>query len=380
VATTPSTYVGVMSGTSLDGVDVAVVDLAGWPPALRHARTTPFPDALRGDLLTLTLPEGDRLDLLGQCDAQLGELIARAILEALDAAGMTRAEVAAIGSHGQTIRHRPDSKPPFTLQIGDPAAIAERTGITTVADFRRADVAAGGQGAPLVPAFHAALFAPSSASVSARPEAACQAIANIGGIANVTLLAGDEVTGFDTGPGNVLLDLWTRRHRGEPYDAYGAFAASGTLRFDLLERLLADAYFRRPPPKSTGRETFNAQWLETALSGLETAPAPEDVQATLLELTARTLADGARTAGGLDRLLVAGGGRCNEALMARLAELLAPAEVTTTDVLGVDGDWLEAMAFAWLARERLAGRPGNLPSATGARGARVLGGIYAAPP
>jgi len=255
------------------------------------------------------------------------------------------------------------------MQLGDASIIAERTGITTVADFRRRDVAAGGHGAPLVPAFHAAIF---------RDPNESRAILNIGGIANLTLLPiSGPVRGFDTGPGNGLMDAWCLRQRGERYDRGGAFAASGRVDPQLLSRLLAEPWFALPPPKSTGRDQFHLDWLEAMSSGLQLAP--EDVQTTLCELTARTIADALHaTQATTERLLVCGGGVHNTALMIRLAEALPELSVQSTAVLGVDPDFVEAMAFAWLARETLAGRPGNLPEVTGARGLRVLGAIHCA--
>jgi anhydro-N-acetylmuramic acid kinase len=276
--------------------------------------------------------------------------------------------VRAIGAHGQTVRHRPEQG--YTLQLIDGARLAERAGIPVVCDFRSADVAAGGQGAPLVPAFHASVFAhPGRRRV----------IANIGGIANVSLLAQHEpVRGFDTGPGNLLLDLWCARHTGAAFDRDGAWGARGQVQPALLERLLLEPYFRQPAPKSTGRDLFHAAWLEQGLAGLG-ALRPEDVQATLVELTAATLAGACRDFGA-DEVFVCGGGARNRALMARLSEHCAPARVDTTDALGAGSQAVEAVAFAWLAARRMRGLPGNLPEVTGARGARVLGALYPAPP
>jgi anhydro-N-acetylmuramic acid kinase len=286
----------------------------------------------------------------------------------IQAAHLSPADVRSIGSHGQTIRHRPAAAHPFTWQIGDANVIAERTGIDTVADFRRRDVAAGGQGAPLVPAFHAAML---------RDEREDRAVLNLGGIANFTLLpAQGDVRGFDTGPANALMDAWCERHRGQPYDAHGAFAASGARDDALLQRLLDDPWFAAPPPKSSGREQFHLRWVESRLHGDER---PEDVQATLLELTAATVADALLAHQPTTRrVLACGGGVHNPHLLARIAARLPGVHVDSTQAHGLDPDFVEAMAFAWLAREALAGRPGNVPAVTGARGPRVLGVVYPA--
>jgi anhydro-N-acetylmuramic acid kinase len=360
-------HVGVMSGTSLDGLDVVLVDLAPDVPRVLAARTVPFEAALAEDLRALCAPGDDGLDRLASADVALAEATAAAILDLLADADTPPAAVRAVGSHGQTVRHRPRARPPFTVQIGDGAVIAERTGITTVCDFRRRDVAAGGEGAPLVPAFHRAVFSGSGDRV----------VVNIGGMANLTLLpAGGPTAGFDTGPGNVLIDGWARRHLLAEMDEGGRWAAQATIDPALLEILLEEPWFAAPPPKSTGREHFDLPWLDARLG--ETTRSPATVAATLTELTARTIADGIT---GLARLapadvVVCGGGRRNDFLMERLAAQLPAAEVRTTDALGLDGDWVEAVAFAWLARERLAGRPGNVPAVTGAAGERLLGVVH----
>lgn len=372
-------FVGVMSGTSLDGIDVVLAALPQAGPRVLHARTYAFEAELRADLAELCRARTIDIEALGATDARLGEVIGTHVNELLAEAGVPATRVEAIGSHGQTIRHLPRRDPsPFTLQIGDPSRIAERTGITVVADFRRADVAAGGEGAPLVPAFHAAVLG------SGRHRA----VVNIGGMANVTLLAGAgpggsrtrDVTGFDTGPGNVLLDAWAERQLRQPRDQDGAWAAQGRIEPTLLATLLEDPWFRAPPPKSTGREHFDLAWLEARLETGTWAPAA--VAATLAELTARSIADA--IVGLADfpaqELLVCGGGRHNAFLMERIAAALPGVDVRTTDEEGVDGDWLEALAFAWLAQRRLAGRAGNVPAVTGAEGGRVLGGIWAGAP
>jgi anhydro-N-acetylmuramic acid kinase len=300
---------------------------------------------------------------------EIGRAFADAALRLLRQAGIDPGSVRAIGSHGQTIRHGPRGETPFTLQIGDANVIAERCGITTVADFRRRDMAAGGQGAPLLPALHAALFAQPGRT---------RVVLNLGGIANITVLPGDpqqSIRGFDTGPANCLMDAWIARHHGVGHDEGGAWAAEGRVDQALLDALLADAYFASPPPKSTGRELFNLDWLAQRLAG--DAHEAVDVQATLLELTARSAAQAIRThASDADDVLVCGGGVHNPLLMAALRRGLAPLPVRSTQELGIDADFVEATAFAWLAKRRLDALPGNLPEVTGARGERVLGAIY----
>ncbi|WP_334178635.1 anhydro-N-acetylmuramic acid kinase [Pseudoxanthomonas sp.] len=367
-------YLGLMSGTSADGIDAALVRFDGEGRTLRcelvHARTFGWDAALRAHLVALGQgADTVSLDTLGTLDGRIAQAFAEAALALLQEAGVPRGHVHAIGSHGQTIRHRPHAEPPFTWQLGDGNVIAERCGIATVADFRRRDVAAGGQGAPLMPAFHAELLG------SPHED---RAVLNLGGIANFTLLpvAGD-VRGFDTGPANALMDAWCERHTGRAYDADGAFAASGQVIAPLLARLLADPWFALPPPKSTGREHFHLDWLQARMDDAGVAPA--DVQATLLELTARTVADALQmTQPDTRRVLVCGGGVRNHVLMARLAASLPQAVVESTASHGLDPDYVEAMGFAWLARETLAGRPGNLPAVTGASGRRVLGTVYPA--
>ena len=367
-------YLGLISGTSADGIDAALVRFE--PDCeLVFGRTYPWDTGLRARLIALGQGgETTSLDELGELDTILARSFADVATQAIAEAGIDPREVRAIGSHGQTVRHRPESKAAFTWQMGDGNVIAERTGITTVADFRRRDVAAGGHGAPLMPAFHAARLQSATEN---------RAVLNLGGIGNFTLLpkqAGPDagaVRGFDTGPANALMDAWCERHTGKPYDANGAFAASGKLDEELLARLLDDPWFALPPPKSTGREQFHLPWLETRLGDASLRPA--DVQATLLELTAITVADALRaTQADTARVLVCGGGVHNAALMARLAARMPGAFVESTSVHGLDPDYVEAMGFAWLARETLAGRPGNLPGVTGAKGLRVLGAIYPA--
>jgi len=360
-------YAGVMSGTSMDGVDAVVADFApssAGPCALLSASHIPFAPDLAALLAALQRPGDDELARAARAANSLADTYAQAIVAALGTAGLAPKDVIAAGVHGQTLRHCPDEG--WTLQLNNPARIAERAGVSIVADFRSRDVAAGGQGAPLVPAFHAALFGGSSHRV----------VVNVGGIANLTdLPPTGDVRGFDTGPGNVLLDLWHARHRGTAYDRDGAWARTGRVDAALLTALLSEPYFAGLPPKSTGRDLFNAQWLAALLDGRDLAPV--DVQATLVALTARTVADAiAKHCAGAAEVLVAGGGAKNAAVMEALAAALAPRRVTTTADHGVAVEHVEALAFAWLAREALAGRPGNLPAVTGARGLRVLGAIY----
>ena len=368
--TQPALYLGLISGTSVDGIDVALASFDP-QPRLHAALTHPYPDDLRERILTLAQGDGRiALDEFGALDVEIARSFAAAAQALLARTGATPDGVIALGSHGQTIRHSPLGATPYTLQLGDPNIIAELTGITTVADFRRRDLAAGGQGAPLAPAFHAAMLARSQV---------WRVVLNLGGIANITILPGDAlapVQGFDTGPASCLLDAWMQLHRGEPFDAGGAFAATGVVHQALLQQLLSDPYFAAPPPKSTGREVFHLTWLQQHLRGFDLAPA--DVQATLVALSAHSIADAVHAyAPGTQEMLVCGGGVHNPVLMAALASALSHASVASTSTLGIDPDFVEAMLFAWLAHERLAKRPlENVCTVTGARGARVLGGIY----
>jgi len=382
-------YLGLISGTSVDGIDAALVRFDDDSPhascRIVDAQTYAWPAELRTRLLALGQGgDAQSLDELGTLDVRVAEAFADAALALLATAGLGADQVRAIGSHGQTVRHRPegarfDGRFPYTLQLGDGHVIAERSGITTVADFRRRDLAAGGHGAPLLPALHAALLQ------NAHED---RAVLNLGGIANLTLLPASAdcadaksnqqptVRGFDTGPANALLDAWCQRHTGADYDADGAYAARGAVDPDLLQALCADPWFALPPPKSTGREQFHLAWLETRLGGC--ARSPQDVQATLIELTAATVADALqKIQPSTTRVLVCGGGVHNRLLLARIAARLPNhALLESTAAHGVDPDYIEAMGFAWLARETLAGRPGNLPAVTGARGPRVLGVVH----
>jgi anhydro-N-acetylmuramic acid kinase len=365
-------YLGLISGTSADAIDAALLQFDGDSIRVIAAHATPYPDSLRAAVLALATRDASAsLEDLGRLDTAIGSAFADAAVALLESHDIARGSITAIGSHGQTLRHGADSSPPFTLQIGDPNTIAERTGITTVADFRRRDVAAGGQGAPLVPAFHAAVFA-------APGEA--RAILNLGGIANLTLLPGDggAVLGFDTGTANCLMDAWSQRELGLARDERGERAAGGDVLPDLLARLLDDPYFARRPPKSSGREYFNLQWLQSRLGDTARA-ATDDILATLCEFSAATIADALhRELPHATGVWACGGGVHNVALMRRLGVRLRGVPLASTAAQGIDPDFVEASAFAWLARETLAGRPGNLASVTGARGPRVLGAIYPA--
>ncbi|MGD8546354.1 MAG: anhydro-N-acetylmuramic acid kinase [Thiohalophilus sp.] len=362
-------YIGLISGTSMDGIDAALVAFDDRPQVVAW-HSHPLPEEVRQQLYQLQTPGQDELARAMALDVTLGRLFAEAVGELLDKAGLKSSEITAIGSHGQTLRHSPDGPTPTTWQIGDPNLIAELTGITTVADLRRRDMAAGGQGAPLVPAFHADVFSD--------PEHN-RAVLNIGGIANLTLLPAEParpVTGFDTGPGNGLMDAWINREQNQAYDRDGEWAASGHVHPGLLERLMNDPYFTRTPPKSTGREYFNLAWLEPQLAAFANLAA-RDIQATLCELTARTIADALQASmATVEEILVCGGGVHNRHLWQRLEELVTPASLASTAEAGIDPDQVEAAAFAWLAKQTLAGRPGNLTEVTGASHPVVLGAIY----
>lgn len=355
-----------MSGTSLDGVDAALVEIRDGACRLAHAIFQPFDNDLRHELLTLNRPSHNELLRSSLAGNELASLYAYAVQELLEKAKLSAAAISAIGCHGQTIRHRPDLG--FTLQIGNSALLSELTNITVISDFRSRDIAAGGQGAPLVPAFHAAAF---------RSDSHNRIIVNIGGISNLTWLPSTgTVTGFDCGPGNLLLDGWTQDHLNAPFDRDGAWAASGKPSPELLRNMLADDFFSAPPPKSTGRDMFNLEWLQSHLSG---GHASEDVQATLLELTARTISEAIQKhCEEPAEIYLCGGGGHNSALKRRLAALLDPLPIRLTDELGIDADWVEATAFAWLAYRTQHGLPGNLPDVTGAQAPRVLGAIYTA--
>ncbi len=364
-------YIGVMSGTSLDGVDVVLAAIDDKMVAQQASLTWPMPIALKEAVLSICQGQPLTLSQLGQLDTRLGKLFAEAVLAMMAQEQLSAKDIVAIGCHGQTIWHEPTGDAPHTLQIGDNNQIAALTGVTVVGDFRRRDIALGGQGAPLVPAFHHALLAhPIERRI----------VLNIGGIANISLLFPDKpVRGYDTGPGNMLMDAWIWRQLGKPYDKDAQWASGGKVVLPLLQNMLSDPYFAAPAPKSTGREYFNYGWLERQLA-IFPALDPRDVETTLVELTAVTISEQVLLCGGCERLLVCGGGSRNPLLMARLSALLPGTEVTTTDEAGISGDDMEALAFAWLAWRTLAGLPGNLPSVTGASQASVLGAIYPANP
>lgn len=360
---------GLMSGTSLDGVDAVAVDFAGKAPVLRGHYHVPFSDDLRGELLALCSPGENEIDRAGRASVALAKLYAQAIAELLNTADIPAKEVAAAGIHGQTIRHRPAEG--WTLQLNHPALVAELSGLNVIADFRSRDVAAGGEGAPLVPAFHAQVFTGDVA----------RSIVNIGGISNITFLppvkSYGKVTGFDCGPGNLLLDAWCMKHLDRPYDEGGRWAKTGTVNEALLARLMSDPYFAKEPPKSTGRELFNLAWLEAILNEMPSLSAA-DVQATLTQFTARSIADAvSRFASRTEELYVCGGGALNRTLMAALQdETGARIAVKSTAELGVAPMHVEAMAFAWLAWAFLKRQAGNLPDVTAATGPRILGALY----
>jgi anhydro-N-acetylmuramic acid kinase len=369
MAATSALFIGLMSGTSLDGVDAVLVDLGGARARLIAHRHQAFDADLRRELLLLNTAGWDDLHRAEISAQHLTRACASAVADLLRHAEVDARAIKAIGAHGQTVRHRPDAG--YTIQLNAPALLAELTGINVVADFRSRDIAAGGQGAPLVPAFHAAMFRGDEA----------RAIVNLGGIANITGLPArespDPVIGFDCGPGNVLIDLWAQQHSGDLFDRDGHWAAGGSTEASLLQALLAEPYFSQPPPKSTGRDLFNAEWLTAKMAGRRYEA--RNVQATLTRLTAVTIAQAIeRFSAPATEVLVCGGGTFNKTLMQALADECAPRAVATTAALGVAPEHVEAMAFAWLACEHLAHRPGNLPAVTGARGPRILGALYPA--
>ncbi len=367
-----SLYIGLMSGTSMDGIDAVLVEFGNRRCQIIATLSQEYPDELRTALIAATRePEQCTIDTFGRLDNWVGESFRDAALKLISESKTDVEHIVAIGSHGQTLRHQPRVERPFTLQIGDPNIIAAGTGITTVADFRRRDVALGGEGAPLLPPFHHWLFSDKKIN---------RVVLNIGGIANVTILpaGSDKVTGFDTGPGNILLDAWIQVSKGEKFDEDGNWARSGKISPQLLALLLRDPYFAEPPPKSTGFEYFNLMWLRQALS--ETGDADEaNIQASLCALTARSIADAIGTyAPDTTELLICGGGIDNAELLRWIASALPEVEAHSTAIFGLEPDWVEAAAFAWLARRCLDRKTGNLPGVTGADHADILGGIYPA--
>lgn len=385
-------FIGVMTGTSIDGLDIAAIRVhtnTDERESIEFVAAAEYqiPSELRAKIKQLAGQDTLDWQTYGHVDAALGDLTGERINHFLGINGITQSAVKAIGSHGQTVHHSPDSNPAFTVQLGDASRICQITGLPVVSDFRRADIAAGGQGAPLVPAFHDTLFRQSD-------NQGCTAICNIGGIANITLLPADPkipITGFDTGPGNALLDAWCQRHQNQPYDTDGRWGASGKSSPALLSALLSDPYVQRTPPKSTGVEHYNLNWLDNQLADLreqssDSSLTAADVQATLAEFTARTIVNSVRASQpDCDKLVVCGGGRHNTALMAELTRL-SNWSVVNCDTLSagesaeqtnnhIDGDALEAAAFAWLASQHFAGRPGNVPSVTGANKPVLLGAL-----
>ena len=360
-------YIGLMSGTSLDGLDATLVDFSENPPKLIETYSSPYPTSLKKRVLKLCTPGDNEIDSLGEIDIELGRWFAESVNKLLQQSKHNNTDIVAIGSHGQTIRHRPGITHPFSLQIGDPNTVAFKTGITTIADFRRFDIAAGGQGAPLVPAFHQAVFSTNTEE---------RVILNIGGIANITHLpkTDEKIIGFDTGPGNVLMDAWMQEYYGKSYDEDGAIARSGEIQEELLGNLLSDPFFQQAPPKSTGREHFNMQWLT---GRLHKTMAARDILATLCEFTAVSISDAIKThAENTQACFICGGGARNTYLLERIQTHLRKTRITTTQELGLNGDWVEATAFAWLAYRRINGLAGNLPAVTGAQSPVLLGGIY----
>ncbi|PHS73311.1 anhydro-N-acetylmuramic acid kinase [Porticoccus sp.] len=368
-------YIGLMSGTSADSIDAVLADLSGGQHCLLATFSCEIAD-LKNDIHELAIPGPNEISRMGQLDRELGIRFANAVNTLLHRESIDSSQVIAVGSHGQTIRHLPPGHGdmhPFTLQIGDPNTIAHLTGITTVADFRRRDIALGGQGAPLTPLFHRAAF---------EKPGTPRVIINIGGIANITLLYSDGASsplGYDTGPGNGLMDSWILQCLGKAYDDNGQWASEGRVIQSLLEQFLKTPYLLKKPPKSTGRELFNPEWLTQQLASFGNSADPADLQATLLEFTAQTISTSIRKSDGpIAEAYLCGGGAYNGALVSRISALLDPIQVSTTEALGILPGWVEAMAFAWLAQQTLAGKPGNEPSVTGASAASVLGAIHPA--
>jgi len=366
-------YIGLMSGTSLDGVDAVLADFDGPRPRVLAHSSAPLSVALKAELLALNSPTDNELHRAALAANALVREYATQVRAVLQHCGVAASAVRAIGAHGQTVRHRPQEfdGTGYTLQLNNPALLAELCGIAVVADFRSRDVAAGGQGAPLVPPFHQAFFGTADAP---------RAVLNIGGISNLTLLdpTTPDVLGFDCGPGNALMDGWCQTHTGQLYDAEGRWAATGQIHAELLTRLLDEPFFAKAPPKSTGRDLFNGPWLQTRLAELE-ALAPQDVQATLTELTALACAHSLQAVAPLCRtLIVCGGGALNQHLMQRLQHALPGCAVESSAAFDLPPLQVEATAFAWLARQAVLGQTASLKSVTGARGARILGGIYPA--
>ncbi|NOR80778.1 MAG: anhydro-N-acetylmuramic acid kinase [Methyloprofundus sp.] len=365
-------YIGLMSGTSIDGIDAGLYNFTDNQTRIIDFYYQPYPEQIKQKIHKLcNKHQAVSLADYGELDTELGLLYSAACLNLLQQAKVDASLIKAIGSHGQTLYHAPNSKNPFTLQIGDANIISQKTGITTIADFRRRDIAAGGQGAPLVPAFHQAIFHSLTEN---------RVIVNIGGIANLSILPKDvqkHSIGFDTGPGNTLMDYWISQHKNDIYDKGGAWAATGKVQVQLLKQLKDEPYFSASPPKSTGTDFFSANWLTKKLATLPAYP-PEDVQRTLCQLTAETIIDAVlKFAPETNKVLICGGGTHNKTLINTLRQRLS-IPIASTETEGVHPDQVEAMAFAWLAKQTLQGLTGNLPEVTGAKEAVILGGIYQA--
>lgn len=371
----PLLFIGIMSGSSLDGIDVALTELASANGA-SHCKViatlfSPYPDPVKQSLLALHTPQENELEKSVLMANQLAHLYASAVNSLLLGNSLKASQITAIGCHGQTVRHQPQHQGSigYTIQLGNNALLAELTNITVVGDFRSRDIAANGQGAPLVPTFHQAAF---------KSDTKNRAIINIGGIANISYLKNTgEVSGFDTGPGNILLDHWVKLKLGKNYDAGGTWASTGKVEQTLLEKMLAEPYFSAPPPKSTGRDLFNQAWLTQQIA--DNSVADQDIARTLVALTATTICQCIAThCASVDEVYVCGGGSHNALLLGCLREQLKGITLLLTGDLGIDVDWVEAAAFAWLAQQTIDNKPSNLPSATGAKGLRVLGAVYPA--
>jgi anhydro-N-acetylmuramic acid kinase len=370
----PELYIGLMSGTSVDGIDTVVAKIGPSHFELINSDSIDFPAEIKSQLLDLCHASQANINEIGSLNTSCGQLIGQAVKSLLKKSHLSPSDIRAIGSHGQTVRHCPEHPKPFTTQLGDASIVAEESGILTIADFRMADIACGGQGAPLVPAFHNAVF---------RSSIANRAIINIGGISNITILPKDpraEVTGYDIGPGNTLMDQWTRDKTGEPFDLDGNWARAGKIIPRLLDATLSEHYFLASGPKSTGRELFNLEWLGKYLSISETSESDQDIQATLAELTAITIAETVKAQKALLQddldIYLCGGGVNNHYLLERIQHHIPDTTMNTTDSLNIDPQLVEASAFAWLAYRTYNGLPGNLPCVTGARKEKILGGIY----
>lgn len=364
-------FIGLMSGTSLDGIDAAAVEFSHDKIRLLAHHSHPLPDKLANTLMQLALDQPlASLDVLGQADTELGECFAAATLALLTKASLDAGSIKAIGSHGQTIRHRPDAPYPFSMQIGNANLIAQKTGITTVADFRGRDIAAGGEGAPLTPAFHQIMFSSTDEN---------RGVLNIGGIANITYLPANENAncfGFDCGPGNMLMDAWIQRHQGKAFDESGNWASSAVAHEPLVAHLMTDPFIQKTPPKSSGREHYNLQWLNQQLEEF-TKLTPGSVQASLCEFTARSIQFSVENfLPDIQRLIVCGGGAHNIQLMSCLQRLNPGIKIGSSESFGLHPDWVEAVAFAWLAKQTMEGQSGNLPEVTGASQRVILGAIY----